>query len=80
MTEQEIFAKLSEILKDINEDVEVTNETALIAEGILDSLELINYLTQIEEHFNIEISLEQLKDEKLGVVGNMVQYLSKSSY
>lgn len=75
MKRSEIFVKLNEILKDIKDDVSVTEETALIGEGILDSLELINYLTQIEETYDVSISLEQLADLQLGVVKNMIDYL-----
>lgn len=76
MNRAEIFDKLVEILKDIKDDIKVTEETALIGEGILDSLELINYLTQIEETYDVSISLDQLADLQLGIVKNMIDYLT----
>jgi len=78
MNRQEIFDKLVEILVDIKDDVQVTEETALIGDGILDSLELINYLTQIEENYDLSISLDQLAEQKLGIVKNMLDYIEKN--
>ena len=75
MERNEIFGKLVEILKDIKDDAKVTEETALIGEGILDSLELINYLTQIEDNYDISISLEQLAEQKLGIIKNMIDHI-----
>lgn len=75
MNRNEVFEKLSEILKDIKDDAIINEDTALISEGILDSLELINYLTQIEENYDLSISLDQLADLKLGIVKNMIDYI-----
>lgn len=77
MNKNEIFERLVEILKDIKDDISVSEETALIGEGILDSLELINYLTQIEETYNVSISLDQLSENKLGIIKNMIDYLAE---
>ena len=76
MNRSEIIEKLIDILKDIKDDVNISEETALIGEGILDSLELINYLTQIEETYDVSISLDQLAELQLGVVKNMIDYLA----
>lgn len=80
MKNNEILAKLQTIMNDINEDVQLSDNTALIGENLLDSLELINYLTQIEEIFGVEISLEELKEAELGLVSNMIAYLSDRVY
>ncbi len=80
MKNSEILAKLQKIMNEINEDVKLSDNTALIGENLLDSLELINYLTQIEEIFGVEISLEELKEAELGLVSNMIAYLSERVY
>ncbi|MCX6147698.1 MAG: phosphopantetheine-binding protein [Candidatus Kapabacteria bacterium] len=76
MTNKDILTKLKDIIEDINPDIDFSESLALIQSGAMDSLEVINYLTQIEEVFNLEISLEQLQEEKLGVVGNMLNYIA----
>ncbi len=77
MNKQEIKAKLFEILEDIKEENNFDEHTPLISEGILDSLELINYLTQIEEEFEFEVTMEDLEEHKLGIIANMVEYLAE---
>lgn len=79
MSKEEILKELNEILIDIKEEIDITEDTALIGEGILDSLELINYLTQIEEKFDITISLDELSDKELGLMKNMIDYIQKNS-
>ena len=76
MTESEIFEKLVEIIVDVKEEeIEIEKDTALIDGEIMDSLELINYLTQIEENFEINISLETLIEDELGIMEKMVKYI-----
>ena len=76
MNEQELFAKLLEIIKDIkDEDILVDMNTALIESEIMDSLELINYLTQIEETFDVNISMDELIEHKLGIISNMIKHI-----
>lgn len=80
MTEVEIFDKLKEIIIDIKEEeMNIEKDTALIETEIFDSLELINYLTQIEEVFGLNISLEELIEKKLGVLENMIKYISEKA-
>ncbi len=79
MNKEAIFLKLKEILVDIKGDVNVSYDTALIADGILDSLEVINYLTQIEDTYSLSISLDQLAELKLGIINNMIDYIVNNS-
>lgn len=48
--------KLLAILKEINETVDYANETKLIDKGILDSLAILDLVTEIENEFDVEIS------------------------
>jgi len=75
MDEKAIFGKLEEIIIDIKDEIEISNETALIGNDIMDSLELINYLTQIEENFDVSITMDELIDNELGLIKNMIKYL-----
>jgi acyl carrier protein len=77
MERETVFFKLNEILKDLLvEEVEITEETALLSDSILDSLEFMNYITTIEEIFNVSIQDEDVAKFQLGIVKNMVDYLS----
>lgn len=75
MNKEEVFAKLCEIIEDICGRKDMTHETALIKEGVLDSLEMINYLTQIEDAYGISISLDMLSEKQLGIIENMLNYI-----
>jgi acyl carrier protein len=75
MTNEEIFGKLKVIIDDILGNTEINLETALIEGGLMDSLELINYLTQIEETFGLNISMDELIEHQLGKIGNLVKFI-----
>lgn len=55
--------KLIEIIKEINPYEEITEETELIADGILDSLTLVLFISCIEKKFNIKIPDNMIKVE-----------------
>ncbi len=76
MNRNEIFEDLKSIILNIKEEeLELSENTALIESNILDSLELINYLTQIDEKFGINISFDELVEHKLGLIKNMIDYI-----
>lgn len=52
MNNKEILMK---ILIDINPDIDYENETTLVEDGLFDSLEIMDIVTEIEHNFHIEI-------------------------
>ena len=52
--------KLLEILRDIDPEVDYENETALIADGILDSMEVLELVSTLEDEFDIEVTPTEL--------------------
>jgi len=77
MRKAKTLSKLKEIVKkQFNKTSEITEETALVGEKVLDSLEFMNYLTTVEETFDISISDDDIKKYQLGIVKNMVEYLN----
>ena len=78
MERTEILSKLKEIVeKQLKKTLNITEETALAGENILDSLEFMNYITSVEEEFNISISDGDIENGQLGKISNMIDYLSK---
>jgi len=76
MERTEILSKLKEIVeKQLNKTSEITEDTALVGEKILDSLEFMNYLTSVEETFDISISDSDIEKYQLGKINNMIDYL-----
>ena len=52
--------ELLEILQDIKPGVDFENETALIDNGVLDSLDIIKLVGQISEEFDVEVEVTDL--------------------
>ena len=52
--------ELLEILQDIKPGVDFENETALIDNGVLDSLDIIKLVGQISDEFDVEIEVTDL--------------------
>lgn len=78
MERTKILSKLKEIVeKQLKKTLNITEETALAGENILDSLEFMNYITSVEEEFNISISDGDIENGQLGKISNMIDYLSK---
>lgn len=44
-----------EVLKSIKEDVDFENSTDFIEDGLLDSFDLVNLVSELEDVFDIEI-------------------------
>jgi acyl carrier protein len=76
MDDQLIFEKLKKIVKSINANAEINENTTLSGESILDSLEFMNYITKVEETFKIGISDSEIADQKLEILINMVIHIS----
>lgn len=80
MEKKQIFEKLKNILTtEINVKIDITEETALVGDKILDSLDFMNYITCIEQEYNIKISDEDILMHKLGVIKNMVEYINQKN-
>jgi acyl carrier protein len=78
MNTEEIHCGLLGILRDeLNISAPLSPDTALLGDGVLDSMDFMNYITRVEETFNISISNQDLAAYQLGIVRNMVAYLDQ---
>lgn len=50
--------KIKMILKDVNEDILTYDGNAMLEEGIIDSFDVIDIMTRLEEEFDLEIDAE----------------------
>lgn len=55
----------------------VPDDMDLVAEGVLDSLGLIELLGALEGRFGVELDLEGLDSDSLGVVGPFSHYIAE---
>lgn len=67
---------IKKIILQINDEAFFDEETDLVEEQVLDSLETVTYLTNLEDEFDISISTDIYMEKNLGVVKNMVEYIS----
>lgn len=51
--------ELLEIINKVNDDIHLETDN-IMTDGILDSVELVELITLIEEHYKIEVSLDDM--------------------
>lgn len=76
MTEEEIFTKIRDILADnfeVDKD-KITKETNFTSDLDADSIDLVEFILQLEDEFGSEISDEDA--EKIKTVGDAVNYIA----
>ena len=60
------------ILSEIRPDIEFENEKALIDDSILDSLDIVAIVSEFNEEFDIDISVDDLLPENFNSVDAMI--------
>jgi acyl carrier protein len=67
-----------EILQDIRSDIDFENETALIDDDMLESLDIVAIVGEFNEEFDVEISVEDLFPENFNSVDAMVELITRA--
>ena len=66
-----------EILHDIREDIDFENETALIDDDLLESLDIVAIVGEFNEEFDVEISVEDLVPENFNSAQALYELIQK---
>lgn len=69
--------KLMEILTDLREDVDFENCTTLIDDGELESLDIVALVGELNDEFDIQISVEHLIPENFNSVDAMLDLIKE---
>ena len=69
--------KLLNVLTEIRSDVDFENEKKLIDDGVLDSFDIIQIVTDINENFDVEISVDELLPENFNDIEAMMELITK---
>lgn len=69
--------KLLEILKSINDTVDFEAQTALIDDEIIESLELMELISEMEDAFDISIEMEDIIPDNFNTVEAMWALVSR---
>lgn len=73
--------KLLEILKELNDTIDFENETKLIDDELIDSLDLMQLISELEENFEVEIGMEKIVPENFNsakAMWNMITELQNA--
>ena len=73
-----IYEKIIKIIRTINPYEQIAEDTKLIENGILDSLSILNLITQLEEEFEIEIADDAVKKKNFATVPDIIRLVEKS--
>ncbi len=71
--------ELLSILKGICPKVDFVNEKKLIDDGILDSFDIISIVNELNEHYDIEIDVDDLEPDNFNTVEAMLELVNKLS-
>ena len=67
--------QLVEILSEICPGIDFENEIALIDDGVLESLDIVNIVSEIMDVFDIELNVEDLLPENFNSVDAMLELI-----
>lgn len=71
--------KLLEILNEINPEVDYENETAIIDDGLLDSFDIVSLVSELNDTFDINITVVDLVPENFNTFSAMAALIKRLS-
>ncbi len=69
--------QLLEILQDVCPDVDFKNETALIDDGLIESLDIVAIVTGIMDEFDVEINVDDLLPENFNSMDAIIELIEQ---
>lgn len=69
--------ELMEILEELRPDVDFENETALIDDGILSSMDVVAIVSEVVDAFDVMIGVEHLIPENFNSVDGMLDLIER---
>ena len=70
--------KLMRILSEINPDIDLEHEEALVDDGLFDSLEVMSIVMEIGDQFHVEIDPDDITAENFNSVEKMLKLIEKN--
>ncbi len=72
--------ELLRIMSEVRPDIDFENETALIDNEMLDSLDIVAIVTDVNDEFDIEINVNDLLPENFNSAKALYELITKLQY
>ena len=72
---KEIEKKIMDIIKEINEEIEIDESTLLLEEEVLDSVSMLYLVTELENEYKIQIPLDAVTEDNFKNIDSIVKYV-----
>ncbi len=69
--------KLLEVLREIRDDVDFENETALVDDGLIDSLDLTQIIAALDDAFDVHITTADIEPENFNSAEAMLALVKR---
>ncbi len=69
--------QLMEILRELKPDVDFAGQKRLFDDGLLDSLDIVSLVSEIDDAFDVEITVVDLKPENFNSVEAMMALIER---
>lgn len=69
--------QLLAILKELRPDVDFAAETALVDDGVLDSIDIVTLIAELSDRFDVEIPAEEIVPENFNSANALWAMLQK---
>lgn len=69
--------RLKKILSELHPEVEFSEQTRLLDDKILDSLDIVALVTDVNEAYGIDIGAEDVIPENFGTVGDILALIKR---
>lgn len=69
--------KILDILEGIRPEIDYETEENLITDGLLDSFAIVSIINALNDEFDIEVTIGELRPENLNSIDNMVQLVER---
>lgn len=66
-----------EILRELHPEVDFENETSLIQDSILDSMDMVSLIGEINDAFDVEVAFDDIEPENFDSVDAMVALVQR---
>ena len=69
--------ELIELLKSVNDKIDYANEKSLVTGKVLDSIDITSIIVELEDHYDIAITMEYMENENFDSVEAMLKMIEE---